>query len=109
MKAGDLRQSISFARMVAATDSKGNRRTVPQTFATCMAMVTDVSGRDFYAAQANQAQDIVTFGIRWREDVDTEHRLIFGGQTYKIEEINHLGYRRDFMQIKARLTRGEGA
>lgn len=30
------------------------------------------------------------------------------GQKYQIEQINHLGYKRDFMHIKARLITGEG-
>ncbi len=109
MKAGDLRQSIALAHPVSVTDAKGNRRTVPQQYATCMAMVTDVSGRDFYEAQAHQAQDVVTFGIRWRSDLTESDSVIFEGQSYRIEQINHLGYRRDFMMIKARKTEGKEA
>ena len=83
----------------------GERKTV----ATCMASMADVSGRDFYAAQAYQAQDIVTFGIRWRDDLCKEWRIVHRGSVYQIEQINHLGYRRDFIHVKARMTTGEGA
>ena len=85
------------------------RRTTWQTVATCMASMADVSGRDFYAAQAYQAQDIVTFGIRWRDDLCREWRIVHRGSVYQIEQINHLGYRRDFIHVKARMTTGEGA
>ena len=49
MKAGDLKHRITLERPVDTTDARGNRRTVWQPFATCMASMADVSGRDFYA------------------------------------------------------------
>lgn len=109
MKAGDLKHRITLEKPVSVTDARGNRRTTWQTVATCMASMTDVSGRDFYAAQAYQAQDIVTFGIRWRDDLCKEWRIVHRGSVYQIEQINHLGYRRDFIHVKARMTTGEGA
>lgn len=108
MKAGDLKHRITLERPVDTTDVRGNRRTVWQPFATCMASMADVSGRDFYAAQAYQAQDTVTFGIRWRDALNKECRIDHMGQKYQIEQINHLGYKRDFIHIKARLITGEG-
>lgn len=75
MKAGDLKHRITLERPVDTTDARGNRRTVWQPFATCMASMADVSGRDFYAAQAYQAQDTVTFGIRWRDALNKECRI----------------------------------
>ena len=108
MKAGDLKHRITIERPKETTDDRGNRRTKRQPIATCWASMADVRGRDFYAAQAYQAQDTVTFGIRWRDSIDRECRIVHAGQIYQIEQINHLGYKRDFMHIKARLIRGEG-
>lgn len=108
MKAGDLRHLVTIQRPVYQTDAKGNRRRTWADVATCWASMADVSGRDFYAAQAYHAQDIVTFGIRWREDVTTDCRILHRGQPYEIQQVNHLGYRRDFMHIKARMLRGDG-
>lgn len=109
MKAGDLKHKITIERPETATDARGNRRTTWVPVVTCWASMADVSGRDFYSAQAHQAQDIVTFGIRWRESVNKECRIQHSGQVYHIEQINHLGYKRDFMHIKARMVCGEGA
>ena len=108
MKAGDLKHRITLERPITTTDSRGNRRTVWEAIATCWASMADVSGRDFYAAQAYQAQDTVTFGIRWRDNLDKECRVVHGGQHYQIEQINHLGYKRDFIHLKTRLITGEG-
>ncbi|MEG2469298.1 MAG: phage head closure protein [Comamonas sp.] len=108
MKAGDLKHHITIERATIITDSRGNRRESWEPIATCWASMADVSGRDFYAAQAYQAQDTVTFGIRWRDDIDKECRINHGGAIYLIEQINHLGYKHDFIHLKARLTQGEG-
>ena len=108
MKAGDLKHQIVIERPETTTDAKGNRRTAWVPVVTCWASMADVSGRDFYAAQAHQAQDVVTFGIRWLDSIDKECRIIHDGRVYHIEQINHLGYKRDFLHVKAREIRGEG-
>ncbi len=108
MKAGDLKHWITLERPATVTDGRGNRIAGWAQFAGCYASMADVSGRDFYAAQAYQVQDIVTFGIRWREDLDVTCRIVRAGQPYKIEQINHLGYKQDFLHIKARAVRGKG-
>ena len=80
MKAGDLKHRITIERPKETTDDCGNRRTNWQPIATCWASMADVSGRDFYAAQAYQAQDTVTFGIRWRDSINKECRIRHGSQ-----------------------------
>jgi len=159
VKAGDLKHPITLERPVTATDAKGNRQAVWKAYANVRASMKDVSGREFFEAQAHQALDIVTFGIRWRDDISAEHRIVIGGpkegrpkagletaslgyerraggkgpcqpgagqdgrkeaqtgaarmcepcrQVYEIVHINHLGFRRDFMHVKARRIQGEG-
>lgn len=109
MKAGDLKHQITIERPKTITDAKGNRRATWVPVLTCWASMADVSGRDFYVAQAHQSQDIVTFGIRWRDSVDKECRIRHGAHVYQIEQINHLGYKQDFMHIKARMVCGKRA
>ncbi len=108
MKAGDLRHRVTLQRPEWTTDARGARRTTYVDMAVVYASMADVSGRDFFEAQAYRAQDVVTIGIRWRDDVDTSWRLVHGNVAYEILAINHLGYRRDYLHIKARQTRGEG-
>ena len=88
MKAGDLKHRITIERPEETTDERGNRRTVWRPIATCWASMADVSGRDFYAAQAYQAQDTVTFGIRWRDSIDRECRIVHAEQVYQLSLIH---------------------
>lgn len=109
MKAGDLREPIRLERPHRTTDQRGLPVTTWEPVGGVLyASMKDVSGRDFYAAQAYQAQDVVTFGIRWRDDIRKTWRILCRGVPYEIEQINHLGYKRDFMHVKAKAIVGEG-
>ena len=49
----------------------------------------------------------MTFGIRWRDDIQSTWRVRHSGITYEILEVNHLGYKRDFIHLKCRRVQGE--
>ena len=109
IKAGDLRQVVTLVRP-DTTVGEHNRRTTKWTdVATVPAAKSDVSGREFFQAQAYNAEDVITFTIRWRSDVTSSWRVRHGTVAYDIIEVNHLGYMRDYMQLKCRETKGGGA
>lgn len=102
--AGDMREHIALLR-------KANGKT-GAAFATeswadvceVAARVTSVSARDFYAAYAANAQDVLTFTFRWVEGLSVAWRIRWNGQAYNILEVNLLGARRDYVQCKCKLT-----
>ena len=108
MKAGDLRHVVTLQRPNTATNAKGRPVTTWETVATVCAAKSDVSGREFYQAQAYHAEDVVTFTIRWRDDVLTTWRLVHRGAAYNILEVNHMGYMQDYIRLKCRIIQGEG-
>ena len=108
IKAGDLRQMVTLIRPDTTEGEHRRRATEWTEVATVPAAKADVSGREFYAAHAVNAEDIVTFTIRWREDIDTTWRVRHGGIVYGILEVNHLGYMQDFMRLKCRAVTGGG-
>lgn len=108
IKAGDLRQSVTLIRPDTTIGEHSRRTTVWTDVATVPAAKADVSGREFFAAHAVNAEDIVTFTIRWRDDIDTTWRVRHGTAAYNILEVNHLGYMRDYMRLKCRNVTGGG-
>ena len=106
-KAGDLRHPVVLLEPVT-TIGPDNRRSVTWTEHPVKAGKKDVSGREYFQAQAYHAEDTVTFTIRWRSDVKSTWRLRHGAVTYDISEVNHLGYMRDYIQLKCRETTGGG-
>ena len=109
IKAGDLRHVVTLQRPISRTNEKGKRIPDWEDAATVKAGKADVSGREFYAAQAHHAEDVVTFTIRWRDDVKAEWRLVHGAEAYNILEVNHLGYMRDYMRLKCRRVEGQNS
>jgi len=110
MNAGDLRHLITFQEPDGtATDDEGNAVLVYKKVCDTMAAIKDVSGRDFYEAAAHQMENIVTFTIRWRNGLRNDMQIVYGGTVYDIVQINHLGYRRDWTQIKVRIRQPQGS
>ena len=108
IKAGDLRQVITLQKPVS-TIGEHNRRAIEWVdVATVSAAMAEVSGREFFEAQAYHAEDIVTYTIRWRADIDATWRVKYQETTYNIVEINHLGQMRDYMRLKCRAVGAGG-
>lgn len=107
MKAGDLRHPLVLMRPDTTVNAQGRPVKVWRDQATVWAAKADVSGREFYEAQAYHAEDTVTWTLRWRDDVTPEWRVRHGSQTYEIIEVNHLGYKYDFIRLKTRMITGE--
>ena len=72
------------------------------------ASAADVSGREYYEAAVHGMLDTVTFTTRYLRTLDTSMRILWRGECYQIQQINHLGYRGDFLRIKARRVEPEG-
>lgn len=106
-KAGDLRHKVTLQE--PAVEMVNNRRQVTWTDHKAMAGKRDVSAREFFQAQAYNAEDVITFVIRFRKDVTSAWRVKHGTATYDILEVNHLGYMGDYMTLKCREVKGGGA
>lgn len=103
---GRFKWLVKFQKPTQSKDAAGNRVTEWATAFCAFCEVSDVSGREFYEAAANQMENVVTFTLRWREDLTPDMRILFKDMTYTIMQINHLGYKRDFIKIKARMAQG---
>ena len=110
MNAGELRHLITLQKPGGdGTDDEGNPVHTFEKVCDVLAAIKDVSGRDFYEAAAHQMENIVTFTIRWRDGLRNDMQIVYGGTVYEIIQINHLGYRRDWTQLKARIRQPQGS
>lgn len=109
IKAGDLRQVITLLKPVSAKNDAGRRVTTWEEIPEVPAARSDISGREFWQAQAFHAEDVVTYTIRWRDDVTQAWRVRHGETVYNIIEVNHLGYMRDFMRLRCRMVQQSGS
>lgn len=108
--AGQLRHLVEIQRPVdMGTDAAGNRLVSWVTDYTVYASPRDVSGREYLAAAAIQAESVVTLVIRYLSELTTDMRVMWGGAPWDIVQVNHLEYRGDWMTIKIkRVAHGGG-
>lgn len=109
IKAGDLRHEITLLKPTRGTNERGRSVVSWTEVGPIMAGLADVSGREFWEAQAYHAEKTRTFTIRYREDVDETWRVKHRGSVYNIQEVNHLGYMRDYIRLKCQNVEGGGA
>lgn len=112
MNVGRFKHQITIQRPDydnETVDSYGRRSTPWVDVARLYAQVVDVSSREFYEAAAHQLQNTVTFTTRWVAGITADMQIMFDGVAYAIDQVNHLGYRRDFLRIKAHAIASEGA
>lgn len=88
MQAGKLNKRVMLQRPVkvqspvtgAVTDSWEDVKKL-------WANITDLSARDFIAAQAGQSEVTTRITIRWRDDVTDKHRILHGPTIYNISGV----------------------
>ena len=114
---GDFRCVVQLMRYVSdGKDSYGREQCHYNCDEQIPCRATDVSGRDFYAASAQQMEDIVTLTMRSGYGISMRDRFRFvdpqegipAEQEYKIVAVNHLGYRGDYLQFRCRAVFPEG-
>lgn len=108
MKAGDLRIRVTLMKPTGERDTGLRRGVTFEEVCSVPAAKRDVSGREFFEAHSAHAEDVVTWTIRYRTDIDTTWRVRHRGTEYDILEVNHLGYMQDYLQLKSRAVKPGG-
>lgn len=70
MQSGRYRHQVTLFRRADTQGSSGQVEHRYSSFATCMARISPVSGREFFAAAQVQSEVSTRISIRWREGVD---------------------------------------
>ncbi len=101
MEIGDLRHRITFQKHTTTTNENGFEVETWEDYRTVWAAVSNLHGREYYAAAAVQAENTVKFTVRYLTDLDTTMRISFRGKTYDITAIDNIKYQNRFIEIKA--------
>ncbi len=101
MSIGKMRHRIILQSVTAVINDNGFETKQPQVFATVWADVSNLHGREFYQAQAVQAENTVKFTIRYLPGIDASMHILFQGKTYNITSIDNIKYRNRYLEIKA--------
>lgn len=93
MRAGRLNQRVLIQAPPTGQDENGEPLTTWIDFVTdtpdhkVWASITDISGREFVAAEAGQNKVQTKIGIRYRAGILPSMRVVHGTDTYNIEAV----------------------
>jgi SPP1 family predicted phage head-tail adaptor len=98
---GDLRHRITFQKLTTSVNENGFEVETWEDFKTVWAAVSNLHGREYFAAAAVQAENTVKFTIRYLTGLDTTMRIVFQGKQYNITAIDNIKYQNRYLEIKA--------
>lgn len=97
---GELRHRITLQKPIISTNPNGFEVVDWQDLKKVWAAVSNLRGREYYAAATVQAENTVKFIIRYIPDIDNSMRIIFKGKYYNITAIDNLKYQNKYVEIK---------
>jgi SPP1 family predicted phage head-tail adaptor len=93
VKAPRLDRRVTIQSRALAPDAQGQQIEAWSDVATVWAAKRDLRGREYFAAQAENADVSTVFDIRYRAGVTVLHRLLCEGVTYDIQQVSEIGRR----------------
>lgn len=84
IRAGKLRQVITYQAKTATTDAYGGPVETWATFATVRAAVTPLIGKDLMASMAAQSTAEMRINHRYVTGITSAMRIVWDGETYEI-------------------------
>ena len=102
-KAGALDRRVTLRAKTTLNDDLGQPVDTWADVVTLWAEKTDLRGREFFAAQAVNAEIETRFRLRWRAGVTAALRLVCDDRDYDIVSVAELGRREGLeLMCKAR-------
>lgn len=101
MEIGALNKRITFQKLYITTNENGFDVKAWEDIKTVWAHVSNLHGREYFAAQAVQAEQTVKFTVRYFKNVDTTMRILFKDKSYNITAIDNIKFDNRFLEIKA--------
>lgn len=87
MRAGDLRHSVTIQQATSSRNSYNEKVLSWSDFATVYAAVEPLQGREYWDAQAINAERTVRFRIRYRSDVTPLMRVSWDSRLFDINAV----------------------
>lgn len=101
MKSEQLKHRITLQVLETAANDNGFELETWTDFKDLWAAITNLNGREYFAAAAVQAENTVKFTIRYTDEIDATMRIIFKEKQYNITSIDNIKYANKFIEIKA--------
>jgi SPP1 family predicted phage head-tail adaptor len=97
--AGDLRERVAIEACTEDRDEVGGRVEVWSTIATVWARVMPMSQRESWYRQQTNAAAAWKVHMRYRADLTTKHRIVWGIRVFEIRGVANPDERRRWLEI----------
>lgn len=105
MNAGDFKHPIVIQKSTTSFDEIGNQIESWATYHSCRANINGLSGAEYWAAQAQQVENTVTFEVRYcialKSVVPQTYRILYDGKIYDVKHIDDFQFTHETLKIKA--------
>ena len=103
-RVGSLRNKITIQNTNLTTDNHGGFTTGRSTHITAFAKMTPKSGKQIFSDKTGRQVEnphTYEFLIRYRDNITTSMRILFGSRTFNIVKINNENDYNNFITITA--------
>ncbi|MGE5417479.1 MAG: phage head closure protein [Acidobacteriota bacterium] len=96
-----MRHRITLLKVTSTVNENGFEVELLQDYKTVWAAVSNLYGKEYFAAKAVQSENTVKFIIRYLVELDQTMQIRFQGKVYNITSIDNIKYRNRYMEIQA--------
>lgn len=93
MQAGKLRHRVTFEQRTENRNAGGGERFTWQPVCTVSAEIVPLSGKALFAAQQNYSEVTAIIKLRYRPDINSKLRAVYGDAIYSIDAVINVGQR----------------
>lgn len=105
MNAGLFKHKITIQKADFDSDDEGQQIKTWEDYTSCKSYVNGLSGSEYWAAGAIQAENTVVFTVRYSAKINKinpqEYRILFNGLIYDIKNVDNVQYQNEIVKIKA--------
>ena len=101
MRTEELKHKITLQKLITFTNENGFEEEVWQDYLTVWSAVSNLIGREYFAAAAVQSEKTVKFTIRYLQGITDYMRILFEDKQYNITFIDNIKYKNKYIEIKA--------
>lgn len=97
ISAGELRHQIIIEHKIQVEDKYKNKKDEWVSYCKPYSKVTDMGGKESYSAMGENNKLKTKFGIRYRNDLNTDMRIVFNNRIYNILFVDNLDYKKRWL------------
>lgn len=101
MEAGTLRHRITLRKKTVTRDTRGGEVVSRATFATVWASVEPLQGREYFAADKENAEVTHRIRLRYLKGVTSSMDVLWGTRVFDIESVLNIGERNRELHLMA--------